>query len=357
MPHLRLSVKLSYYGIGGTSLRWIEAFLCSRTQSVSVNGTHSTWGNVTSGVPQGSVLGPVLFLLYINDIQEQIQSTMRLFADDSIVYREIRSPEDHKILQQDLDSLADWSSTWLMHFNIKKCAVLSITRKRKPTHYQYSILGERLERVDHHDYLGVTLSHDLRWENHIYKIKQKASRTLGLIRRTLSPCKLEVKAKAYQSLVKPQLEYACEAWNPYTQSGVDCLEQVQRAAARFVFGDYRSTTHVTPLISILGWDSLHVRRLLYQAVMLYKIHHGIVNIQFPPAVHPASYIGRHDHKLKYNIPEANIDPYKFSYYPRSVRIWNQLPPAAVLAPSVTVFREAALPAIRGMSPQVGSRLL
>ena len=141
---------------------------------------------------------------------------MRLFADDSIIYREIKSPEDHIILQQDLNYLADWSTTWLIHFNIKKCAILSITKKRKPAHFQYSILGEKLERVLHHDYLGVTISHDLRWENHLHKIRQKASRTLGVIRRTLSPCNIDVKSKAYQSLIRPQLEYASEVWNPHT---------------------------------------------------------------------------------------------------------------------------------------------
>jgi hypothetical protein len=152
-----------------------------------VNETNSSWGKVSSGVPQASVLGSALFLLYINDIQDQVQSKMRLFADDSILYREIEQPEDHAILQKDLEALADWSSTWLMHFNIKKCAILSITRKRKPSQHQYSICGEALERVSQHDYLGVAISHDLRWDAHCQKIRQKANRTLGLLRRTLSP--------------------------------------------------------------------------------------------------------------------------------------------------------------------------
>ena len=143
----------------------------------------------------------------------------------------------------------------------------------------------------------------------------------------------------------------------HTQSGVDHLEQIQRAAARFVYGDYRRTTHVSPLIAALDWDSLHTRRLLCQATMLFKIHYGLVNIQFPSVIYPATYLGRHDHTLKYNLPVTTIDPYKYSFYPRSVRIWNQLPPVAVLAPSTSAFRDAALPAIRGMSPQVGSRLI
>ena len=210
---------------------------------------------------------------------------MKLFSYGSIVYREILSPEDHTILQRDLDLLAEWSTTWLMHFNIKKCAVLSITRKRNPSRHHYTIFGESLERVDQRDYLGVTISHDLRWGSHCQKIVQKASRTLGLLRRKLSPCNQEVKAIAYQTLSRPQLEYTAESWNPHTLDGVNYLEKTQRASARFVYGDYSRTSSVTNLITTLGWDSLHVRRLLYQSAMSYNIHYGFVNMHFPPAIY------------------------------------------------------------------------
>ncbi|XP_072046454.1 uncharacterized protein [Amphiura filiformis] len=161
VSHPHLSAKLDFYGIRGSTLRWICAFLADRKQAVSVNGTHSTWGNVTSGVPQGSVLGPALFLLYINDIQDNIKSNIRLFAEDSILYREIHNQEDHQILQEDLQVLADWATDWLMDFNVKKRAVLAISRKRKPSHFQYSILGQPLTSVEQHDYLGISISNDL----------------------------------------------------------------------------------------------------------------------------------------------------------------------------------------------------
>ena len=261
VSHQHLLAKLNYYGIRGSTLSWIHAFLANRSQSVSVNGQHSPWVDVTSGVPQGSVLGPVLFLLYINDIQDSIQSNIRLFADDSIVYREINSPDDQVKLQQDLQTLANWSKTWLMDFNIKKCAILSITRKRNPSSFPYSIHGKLLSRVKQHDYLGVTIAHDLNWNSHVQNIIKKSNRTLGLLRRTLAPCTKEVKVRAFESLVRPRLEYAAEAWNPYTSTLVDRLEQVQRAAARFVHADYRRTTSVTPLLHNIGWDPLNIRRL------------------------------------------------------------------------------------------------
>ena len=317
--------------------------------------------DVTSGVPQGSVLGPALFLLYINDINDHIKSKIKLFTDDSIVYREIWSPEDHNILQQDLDTLAEWSKTWLMHFNVKKCASLSITRKRNPKIFQYSLMGEILNRVQKHDYLGVTIAHDLRWNDHCSKVINKASRTLGLLRRTLSPCTKAVKSQAYSTLVRPQLEYASEIWNPNTTSEINRLEQVQRSSARFVFADYNKRNHVTPLIQELNWDSLHTRRLIQQATMLYRIQYALVNITFPPCFQRASHISlRTDHPLKIiNLNPPTMDSYKFAFYPRAVAIWNRLPAGAVLHinPSVSHFQEFAVPAIREMSPLHGCRVL
>ena len=130
VPHAKLLEKLKYYGIRGPMLNWTESFLIGRTQKVSVNGVHSSPINVTSGVPQGSVLGPTLFLLYINDINNNVNSTVRLFADDSLLYRPIWSQTDHEILQKDLEMLTSWANKWQMSFNVSKCKVLSITKKK-----------------------------------------------------------------------------------------------------------------------------------------------------------------------------------------------------------------------------------
>ena len=153
-----------------------------------------------------------------------------------------------------------------MEFNVQKCAVLSITRKRKPSHHQYSIFGQPLANVDQHDHLGITIASDLRWNSHCNNVIKKSNKTLCLLRRTLALCSKDVKTKAYESLIRPGLEYASEAWCPHTSSLVDKIEQVQRAAARFMHSDYRWATRVTSLINNLGWDSLHVRHLLAQNV-------------------------------------------------------------------------------------------
>ena len=167
----------------------------------------------------------------------------------------------------------------------------------------------------------------------------------------------EVKAMAYTTLVRPQLEYASEVWNPYSTTVVNELEQIQRSAARFVYCDYRYTTSPSLLVSSLGWDYLHKRRLLSQCTLFYKIHHQLVNVPFPPEITLAGYHGRHDHDLKYTIPKAAIDTFKFSFFPRTARIWNCLPGQVVNITGVDTFREAALPAIRLMQPPVGSTIM
>ena len=170
----------------------------------------------------------MLFLLYINDINNAIKSQIKLFADDGVLYRNIRNQNDQVILQNDLDTISSWAEKWLMELNINKCSVLSITLKRNSIFHDYNILGATLKRVTNHDYLGVTISSDLNWLRHATKISNKTSRTLGLLKRTLSPCSQNVKSIAYKMLVRPQLEYASEVWSPYTMKCIKKIEQIQR---------------------------------------------------------------------------------------------------------------------------------
>ena len=207
---------------------------CIGQQFVAINGSHSNISPVTSGVPQGSVLCPTLFLLYINDIVDVTKSELRLFADDTVLYRAIKSDHDHQILQEDLHNLTKWASDWQMDFNASKCHLLRITNKRKPFQSTYSANSEVLAKVPQCDYLGVRCSESLRWGAHCSKDAAKASKTLGLIRRTLKPCCREVKERAYMTPVRPTIEYASSTWNPHTNTDVNRLEQVQKNAARFV---------------------------------------------------------------------------------------------------------------------------
>ena len=141
---------------------------------------------------------PSLFLLYINDITNQIQSNIiRLFADDSIVYRDIRSPADHHILQTDIQKLTDWSNKWQINFNTSKCHLLTITHKHKPSEFTYTIANQPISRVNSHPYLGVTMYVKLPWTKHVQSTASKSAETLGLLKRNLYPAKPKVKEAAY----------------------------------------------------------------------------------------------------------------------------------------------------------------
>ena len=190
--------KLTSYGITGNTTNWIKSFLSNRKQRVSVNGALSDITDVTSGVPQGSVLGPVLFLLYINDIDGNIKSSICLFADDS-----------------------------------------QISNKTKPSPHKYSLFGQPLSTVCSHSYLGVKLDSKLTWTNHVTDITSKSSKVLGMIKRSLGPCKPEVKQTAYNMLIRPKLEYSSPIWNPHTTSQIKSLEKVQHSAARFVKNEHK----------------------------------------------------------------------------------------------------------------------
>ena len=183
--HPRLVTKLKYYGIGGRTNRWVQSFLSGRTQRVVLEGEFSDDAEVLSGVPQGSVLGPCLYLFYINDLPESLVSNIRLFADDTIVYLTIHSDSDTQVLQRDLDKLAEWETLWKMDFHLDKCEVLRVGRKRVMVQNDYTLHGKTLATADSAKYLGVTIASDLRWNKHIDTITSKANRTLGFLKRNL----------------------------------------------------------------------------------------------------------------------------------------------------------------------------
>ena len=158
---------MQYYGVSGKTNDWIKSFLTGRSQCVAVDGEESDWCPVVSGIPQGSVLGPVLFLLFIKDITDEFTYTVRLFADDSVIYRNIKTPEDQILLHRDLLTVFNWAKIWGMSLNVKKCVHLTISNKRQPLTYVYTIDGDAIPHERSTKYLGVTISSDLSWTTHI----------------------------------------------------------------------------------------------------------------------------------------------------------------------------------------------
>lgn len=338
VPHQRLLQKLNYCGIRNKPLGWIKAFLTNRSQRVVVKGKSSPWMPVLSGVPQGTVLGPHLFILYINDITETINSTTRLFADDCIMYRPINSPNDKVSFQSDLTKLVNWSHKWGMKFNATKCKVMRISRKRQPGKANYSMLGETLEEVSEEKYLGVILQNNLKWNKQSHQAASKATRMLNFIQRNFYHCSKTTKENLYLTFVQPHLEYASAAWNPGTKKNQDALQKVQRRAARFVQGDYKSRSSVTEMLEVLNWNSIEDRRQTQRLTTFYKILNNLIDIDQDCYVRPKELRSRRCHDKQFALFQHTSTPFIESFFPETVSLWNALPQQAVNSISSESFK-------------------
>ena len=340
VPHQRLLAKLHHLGIRNCMLSWIRTFLTKRHQCVVVDGESSQSSPVISGVPQGTVLGPLLFLVYVNDLPNQVSSHMRLFADDCIIYRRIRSLEDTRALQEDVDSLCHWEDKWQMGFNYSKCYAMRVTHKARPICGHYRMGDNLLEEVDHYPYLGVELASDLSWNKHIARVSSKANRILGLLKRNLRGCDSSTKEVAYKALVRPLLEYCHTVWDPHQIGNIEAIEKVQRRSARFVLNDYRKASSVSEMLRTLNWEPLEVRRAKARLCVIYKETYGLIptNIACVQTGAPTQLTRLSSRHLVYNRVRANKNGYKRSLYPWTIPEWNSLPDNVRLAPSLDVFK-------------------
>ena len=339
VPHQRLLRKLHHYGVRGPLLSWTENFLTQRSQRVVIDGQSSDWVPVTSGVPQGTVLGPLLFLTYINDIPSGITSKLRLFADDCLIYRSISNITDSTELQKDLDRLHQWSVSWQMQFNVDKCHLMRFTRRRNITDTQYHLGGSQLSSVTKYPYLDLAFSNDMSWQKQFDKITSKANRMLGLLRRNLRISSQKIRQQAYISLVRPHVEYCSTVWSPHTKKDITRVENIQRRAARFVLQNYQRRDSVTAMLAELEWKSLEWRRQAASLTLLYKIRSNLVAISASDYLTPAIPSNtRAYHPSRYQIITSRTQLYGSSFFPRTVLLWNTLPVSVLTAPSVEVFR-------------------
>ena len=234
MPHARLLHKLWHYGTDDCTTNWIQDFLSGQSQKVAVVGELSDEATITSGVPQDTVFGPVLFLCYINDLPDVVTSTARFVADDCFLYRRVHTNMDRQLLQADLDSLGQWEMDWQMEFNAAKCETLHISKQQHPHKHIYTIHGEPLKDVQSAKYLGIHISNNLSWNHHTSLTAKKANSTVGFLLRNIGSRPENMKKKAYITFVRPTVEYAATVWAPHTKANVVNPEAVQRRAARFI---------------------------------------------------------------------------------------------------------------------------
>ena len=314
VPHERLLRKVEAYGIGGPLLGWIRSFLTGRKQRVRVGEDSSKWTQVTSGIPQGSVLGPTLFVLYINDLPDSIQnnSTAVMFADDTKLFARTDTSKDKEKLQEDLDCVCKLSSLWLLKFHPDKCKVLSLGYKLDETPPTFNMVTNsedrsanqvKLEATTCEKDIGVHVDDNLSFKDHIYTKIKKANAVMGIIRRTFDYLDQNMFLQLFKSLVRPLIETSVAVWAPYKKTDIAELERVQRRATKLVPG-LKHLEYSERLIKI-GLPTLVFRRLRGDMIEIFKIMAGIYDNKVTPTI-PKGNEHTRDTREKFSLEEPGL---------------------------------------------------
>jgi len=341
VPHLRLLSKLQSYGINGKLLLWIKNFLIGRKQRVVLNGSSSGWVNVTSGVPQGSVLGPLLFILYVNDITDGLQSTLEMFADDSKLYRIIKTLRDVEILQEDLNFISNWSKLWLLKFNTLKCTVIHLGQGDHNTYTLYDqTLGtqNQLESTTEQRDLGIWITPDMSPSFHCHKIASNANQILGRLKRSFRNRSAPMFTMLYKTLVRPHLEYCAPIWSPHLAKDIDVLEKVQRRATKLITSI--STLSYECRLRELDLHSLYCRRQRGDLIEVFKILNSYYQIDPNEIFTLQQNSVTRGNQLKLFKPRVNRNTGKHFFNFRVIQQWNDLPDEVVLAEATSNFKHS-----------------
>ena len=335
IPHERLLLKMKAYGITGKTLQWVRSFLSNRQQRVRVGNDYSSKSKVTSGIPQGSILGPVLFTIFINDLPEAIEVNCKVFADDTKIYD---SSKNHAKIQNDLYKMQKWTETWNLYFNVAKCKVMYMGKKNPRIEYYMQIEKEKqkLDPCEEEKDLGITFDPKLNFDSHISNITKKANQMLGIIKRTFTFIDKHTFLKLYKALVRSHLEYGNVIWSPIFKRQSVQIESIQRRATKLV-PECRDMTYDKRL-RYLKLYSLKGRRDRGDLIQTYKIFKGIDDINPENIFSLATYKATRNQGNKIRLRHCKTDIRKYSFSHRIVERWNTLPKEIKEAPSVNAFK-------------------
>ena len=338
VPHDLLLLKLKCVGIDGRTLNWIKDFLTNRQQRVQVKDCCSEWRGVWSGVPQGSVLGPTLFLVYVNDLLDGLRSKGKLFADDVKIYRRMMSPGDRDQLQDDLQKLNEWSSKWKLKFNRDKCNVMHIGRKNPC--YNYTMSGSTLSTTSQEKDLGIIIPSNMKPSAQVTKAAASANSMLGRIKHTFTCLDRETLPALYKALVRPRMEFAIQAWSPYLRKDISKLERVQRRATKLI----PSIAHLTyqERLIQLNMTTLEKRRERGDMIEVFKILKGLDRVN-PQGNFLMQEMSSHKqrtrgHSLKLVKPRHRTWKRNQFFSSRVVNAWNKLSAKTVSSRTVNMFK-------------------
>jgi len=325
VSHDKLLLKLEAYGIKGKLLDWIREFLSNRKQRVCLGNFTSNYVPVTSGIPQGSILGPLLFLIYVNDLPEIFEGvTCKLFADDLKLYG---CAHDFEKIQKALEMLAKWAKEWQLGIAVQKCGVLHIG-DNNPEH-AYSLLDKELPIENCFRDLGVYVSSDLKVASQCFEISKKANRVTNMLFNCFQTRNYKTLLDAFKIYVRSIVEYCTPAWNPYLQKDLKLVENVQRYYTRRLFARCGLDPVSYPeRLEFLGLKTLEERRLYYDLSLTYNIIHKENDLKFDelftraPVLHDTR---GHPLKLRYatkvNLLKVRIN----AFSQRTIKVWNSLP--------------------------------
>ena len=334
VPHQRLLLKLKAHVIGDSITDWIEQWLTDRRQRVVVDGEVSNWKSVLSGVLQGSVLGPIVFLIYINDLEDSITSNVLKFADDTKLFRKVNTNGDKQHLQNDLDRLVKWSEKGQMLFNFGKCKCLHTGHGNLDVNYKMgdTVLGTTVKEKD----LGVTISADMKVSEQCGIAASKGNQILGLIRRNITYKGKKLIIPLYKAIVRPHLENCIQAWRPYRKKDIDTFERIQRRATKMI-PELRYLSYEERLKEC-GLTTLETRRLRGDQIEVLKILNGYENIDRNLFFSLKKDSRTRGHEVKLVKDQCRLDIRKHSFSQRTINEWNKLSTYCVTASSVNMLK-------------------
>jgi hypothetical protein len=339
LSHKKLIVKLRAYGINSFVCQWIQAFLSNRRQRVVVNSGMSDWLQCTSGVPQGSVLGSLLFNIYINDLPDCVHhSNIYLYADDAKMFKSINCRLDCLLFQQDIDSISAWCTLWQLKLNILKCLYIRYGLVNRPT-FDYSISGILLKKVMSTKDLGVVFDSKLSFSEQCNDVVNKGFMRANMLLKCFQSRDRRLQINLFNTFVRPILEFNSPVWSPHLIKDVTAIERVQKYFTKNLKG-LKNKTYNQRLI-ILNQPTLQSRRIRADMIYLFKILHGLVDMNlkrlFPVNTSAYSFNLR-GHAFMLYAPKPRTDLLKFSYVYRAIKCWNSLPTYVCDTDSLSVFK-------------------
>jgi len=335
VPHERLLTKLSAYGVCGNTLNWIRNFLTGRSQHVRVGSERSEKTSVLSGIPQGSILGPILFTVFINDLPESVQSVIKVFADDTKLYN---IASNSTVIQVDINKLQDWSELWNLYFNVAKCHVMHMGKKNENYEYTMKMKDDVIviNTCEEEKDLGVTFDANLSFDPHILRVVNKANQMVGIIRRAFTFLDRDTFLKLFKAFIRPHLEYASVVWCPYLKRQSVMIEKVQRRATKLLTECHNMTYEER--LKYLNLHSLKGRRIRGDLIQMFKIFHGIVDVDVHSLFTFSHTNITRNSEGKVFIKQCNTNKRKFSFACRVANNWNALPANTKFAPNVNSFK-------------------